>query len=163
MQTSNGQTKSAELVNQLIIYDGRERWGWYFGLSFDQPNQLPPQEVYSAELAQVGTKKSALVLQMENKRMRTVQKVIWQIIWKLHNAQWLKTKSVNSRPWLEMLHFFNALYSDSVQEWIRLLQSNREELNSDRQSFRGDGAYETETWTLCKATNLKHGLYKTQP
>ena len=76
MQTSNGQTKSAELVNQLIIYDGRERWGWYFGLSFDQPNQLPPQEVYSAELAQVGTKKSALVLQMENKRTRTVQRVI---------------------------------------------------------------------------------------
>ena len=76
MQTSNGQTKSAELVNQLIIYDGRERWGWYFGLSFDQPSQLPPQEVYSAELAQVGTKKSALVLQMENKRMRAVQEVI---------------------------------------------------------------------------------------
>ena len=90
------------------------------------------------------------------------RKSFWQIIWKVHNAQWLKTKSVNSRPWLEMLHFFNALYSDSVQEWIRLLQSNREELNSDRQSFRGDGAYETETWTLCKATNLKHGLYKTQ-
>ena len=45
----------------------------------------------------------------------------------------------------EMLHFFNALYSDSVQERIRLIQSNREQLNSDRQSFRGDGAYETET------------------
>ena len=74
MQTSNGQTKSAELVNQLA-FDGEGKVG-NFGLSFDQPRQLPPQEVYSAELAQVGTKKSALVLQMENKRMRAVQEVI---------------------------------------------------------------------------------------
>ena len=79
MQTSNGQTKSAELVNQLVS-DGEGKVahprGWNFGLSSDQPRQLPPQEVYSAELAQVGTKKSALVLQMENKRTRAVQEVI---------------------------------------------------------------------------------------
>ena len=84
----------------------------------------------------------------------------WQIIWKLHNTHWLKTKSVNSRQGQEMLHFFNTLYSDSVQEQIRLIQSNREQLNSDRQSFRGDGAYETETWTLCKATNAEWILWK---
>ena len=53
-----------------------------------------------------------------------------------------------------MLHYFNAPYSDSVQERIRLIQSNREQLNSDNQSFRGDGAYETETWTLCKALRV---------
>ena len=55
---------------------GRESGGWNFGLIFDQQIQLPPKEVYSAELAQVGTKKSALVLQMENKRTRADQEVI---------------------------------------------------------------------------------------
>ena len=92
---------------------GRERWGWNFGLSFDQ---LPPQEVYSAELAQVGTKKSALVLQMENKRTRAVQEVILANNLKTAQYTLIETKSVNSRRWPEMLHFLNALYSDSVQE-----------------------------------------------
>ena len=34
-----------------------------------------------------------------------------------------------------MLHYFNAPYSDSVQERIRLIQPIREQLNSDNQSF----------------------------